>query len=131
LPALPPSGPGLVELLEGGVRADGERVDHHAGLEFFDLAHLRRLLIGLQVRRLADIVEIAQLKAQYCRCVDTKDWDGFADLFTEGAEYVEHVLGNMHGREEIRTWDNGSVSVEGFLDSEEAIRAAGLPRLLM
>jgi ketosteroid isomerase-like protein len=35
-----------------------------------------------------------------------EDWDGFADLFTEDAVYIEHVLGNMQGREEIRTWIN-------------------------
>ena len=33
-----------------------------------------------------------------------EDWDGWADLFTEDADYVEHVLGNMKGREQIRAW---------------------------
>jgi hypothetical protein len=33
-----------------------------------------------------------------------EDWDGFADCFTEGALYVEHVLGRRNGREEIRSW---------------------------
>lgn len=33
-----------------------------------------------------------------------ENWDAWADLFTEDALYVEHVLGNMHGREEIRAW---------------------------
>lgn len=33
-----------------------------------------------------------------------EDWDAWADLFTEDALYVEHVLGNMHGREAIRAW---------------------------
>jgi len=31
-------------------------------------------------------------------------WDDWADLFTEDAEYVEHVLGNLTGREAIRNW---------------------------
>src|SRR5215475_3216730 len=31
-------------------------------------------------------------------------WDDWADLFTEDADYVEHVLGNMKGREAIRAW---------------------------
>lgn len=35
-----------------------------------------------------------------------EDWDGFADHFTEDAEYREHVLGFLHGREEIRAWIN-------------------------
>ena len=33
-----------------------------------------------------------------------EDWDAWADLFTADAEYVEHVLGNLHGRETIRAW---------------------------
>jgi hypothetical protein len=33
-----------------------------------------------------------------------EDWDAWADLFTEDAEYVEHVLGTMKGREAIRGW---------------------------
>lgn len=33
-----------------------------------------------------------------------EDWDAWADLFTEDAEYVEHVLGNLKGREAIRAW---------------------------
>ena len=30
----------------------------------------------------ADWLAIANLKARYCRCLDTKDWDGFGDVFT-------------------------------------------------
>jgi len=33
-----------------------------------------------------------------------EDWDAWADLFSEDAEYVEHVLGNLKGREAIRAW---------------------------
>ena len=33
-----------------------------------------------------------------------EDWDAWADLFTEDARYVEHVLGNLEGREAIRAW---------------------------
>lgn len=33
-----------------------------------------------------------------------EDWNAWADLFTDDAEYVEHVLGNMHGRDEIKRW---------------------------
>lgn len=31
-------------------------------------------------------------------------WDDWANLFTEDADYVEHVLGNLKGREAIRAW---------------------------
>ncbi len=33
------------------------------------------------VARLAAIEDIRQLKARYYRCMDTKDWDGFRDVF--------------------------------------------------
>ncbi len=33
-----------------------------------------------------------------------EEWDAWADLFTEDAHYVEHVLGSMRGREAIRAW---------------------------
>jgi hypothetical protein len=31
-------------------------------------------------------------------------WDAWADCFTEDADYVEHVLGRLKGREAIRAW---------------------------
>ena len=31
-------------------------------------------------------------------------WEGFADHFTEDAEYVEHAFGTFRGRAEIRAW---------------------------
>ncbi len=37
------------------------------------------------LQRLLDIEEIHQLKARYFRLMDTKDWDGFAGLFTDDA----------------------------------------------
>jgi hypothetical protein len=35
---------------------------------------------------------------------ETKDWNHFADLFTEDATYDEHLYGTFNGREEIRAW---------------------------
>ena len=37
----------------------------------------------MQPERLADLEEIKQLKARYFRLMDTKDWEAFADVFTE------------------------------------------------
>ncbi len=37
------------------------------------------------VQRLLTIQDIQSVKARYCRLLDTKDWDGFAALFTEDA----------------------------------------------
>lgn len=33
----------------------------------------------------SDWLAITELKARYCRLLDTKDWDGYAALFTEDA----------------------------------------------
>ena len=33
-----------------------------------------------------------------------EDWSAWADLFTDDATYLEHVLGHRHGRDEIKTW---------------------------
>lgn len=35
---------------------------------------------------------------------ETGNWNPWADLFTEDAIYVEHSMGVMRGREEIRRW---------------------------
>ena len=52
----------------------------------------------------------AALHQQVQRFVDTHDWTGFADLFTEDAVYVEHAYGEMHGRERIRDWIASTMS---------------------
>ncbi|MCF8588432.1 nuclear transport factor 2 family protein [Gordonia liuliyuniae] len=41
---------------------------------------------------------------------DHRDWDVWADQFTEDADYVEHAYGTMHGREEIRVWINKTMN---------------------
>jgi len=54
---------------------------------------------------MADRDEVEQAFINYFRTGGVgEDWDGFANLFTEDAEYVEHVLGSLHGREAIRAW---------------------------
>ena len=39
------------------------------------------------VSQLADIESIKQLKAQYTRFIDTKNWDGLASLFSDSARF--------------------------------------------
>ena len=39
------------------------------------------------VQMLWDIEQIKQLKARYFRLLDTKDWDAFAELFTDDCEH--------------------------------------------
>ena len=38
------------------------------------------------IERLTAIEEIRRLKARYFRCLDTKDWDGFRDVFASDGE---------------------------------------------
>jgi hypothetical protein len=39
-----------------------------------------------EFERLSAVEEIKQLKARYFRCMDTKDWDGYASVFAPDAE---------------------------------------------
>jgi SnoaL-like protein len=50
-----------------------------------------------QLERLIAIEEIKQMKARYFRCVDTKDWQGFADVFTPDAEFHSTWVSNADG----------------------------------
>jgi hypothetical protein len=52
----------------------------------------------------------AALHQQVQTFVDTRDWTGFADLFTEDAEYVEHAFGTFRGRDEIRAWSTKTMT---------------------
>lgn len=36
-------------------------------------------------------------------CID-ENWAAWPDRLTEDVEYVEHVYGEMHGREQVRAW---------------------------
>jgi len=47
-------------------------------------------------------IEISQVKARYCRTLDTKDWAGFGDVFTSDIELDTRPAGGTltHGREE-------------------------------
>ena len=37
-------------------------------------------------------------------CAASRDYNAFADLFIEDCIYIEHVFGDMHGREAVRQW---------------------------
>jgi hypothetical protein len=52
-----------------------------------------------------DIDEVEQAFRDYwAKGAVGEDWDAWSDLFTEDVEYIEHVLGSKHGREEVRAW---------------------------
>ena len=53
------------------------------------------------IQRLADIESIKALKARYFRTMDTKDWKGLSDCFTDDlvADFREGPGMLAHGRE--------------------------------
>lgn len=64
----------------------------------------------------ADWLEICNLKARYCRCLDTKDWDGFAAVFTDDFTLDTLAAGGrrVEGREAAVTYVRSSISEDTF-----------------
>jgi hypothetical protein len=54
--------------------------------------------------------EFTAYQARGAEAGRTGDWSPWADQFTEDAEYVEHLYGTFHGREEIRAWITRTMS---------------------
>ena len=83
------------------------------------------------IARLAAIEDIRRLKARYFRCMDTKDWDGFAGVFAPDA--VMDVSGEMrarndddgmiHGREAIAAF------VRGAIDAVTTVHHGHMPEI--
>jgi ketosteroid isomerase-like protein len=59
----------------------------------------------------ADYVAITETKARYCRTLDSKDWDGYADVFTDDLILDTEPAGGykVHGRAEAIRLVRGSV----------------------
>jgi ketosteroid isomerase-like protein len=52
------------------------------------------------IANFSDWLAICETKARYCRCLDTKDWAGYADCFTEDLVLETPPAGNItHGRD--------------------------------
>ena len=58
-----------------------------------------------------DWVAICEAKARYCRCLDTKDWDGYADVFTEDLVLDTSPAGGfkIEGRDQAIRMIRGSI----------------------
>jgi uncharacterized protein (TIGR02246 family) len=56
----------------------------------------------MDIATIADYIAICEVKARYCRTLDTKDWAGYADVFTEDLELDTRPAGGAltHGRDE-------------------------------
>jgi hypothetical protein len=55
-----------------------------------------------------DRSELQEVHDRYVRAAaesgSTGDWAAWAEMFTEDAEYIEHLYGRFHGRAEILAW---------------------------
>jgi uncharacterized protein (TIGR02246 family) len=54
-----------------------------------------------RVQRLEDRAAIQDLLHAYARCADTKDWEGFADLFTDDG-YLVLPFGKLEKKDMVR-----------------------------
>ena len=61
--------------------------------------------------RLAVVEEIKRLKARYFRCMDTKDWDGFAAVFAPDAEM------DMRGEDPASGFNHGAQVIADYVRS--------------
>lgn len=68
---------------------------------------------------------IANLKAAYCRLLDTKDWEGWGNLFTEDVvvDVTDSGGGVMRGRAEL------VASVSGSLASAKTAHQVHFPEI--
>ncbi len=59
----------------------------------------------------ADWIAICEVKARYCRTLDTKDWAGYADCFTEDLVLDSTASGGyaVHGRDAAVKMVRGSI----------------------
>jgi hypothetical protein len=46
----------------------------------------------------------ARFEATVARAAETRDWDPWVDQYTDDVLYVEHAMGTMRGREQVRPW---------------------------
>ncbi|MGQ2941395.1 MAG: nuclear transport factor 2 family protein [Blastomonas fulva] len=60
----------------------------------------------------SDWLDICNLKARYCRCLDTKDWQGYAEVFADDAVLDTSPSGGLTiaGRDALVAYVRSSVS---------------------
>ena len=77
--------------------------------------------------RLSAIEDIRRLKARYFRCMDTKDWDGFRDVFAPDAEMDMRSeageAGLVRGAQAIADF------VRGAVDAVETVHHGHMPEI--
>lgn len=73
----------------------------------------------------ADWLAIGELKARYCRLLDTKDWAGFADLFTD--DFLLDTTGSGGPRVEGR--DAAVATVRAAIESARTVHQVYSPEV--
>jgi hypothetical protein len=73
----------------------------------------------------ADWLAIANLKAAYCRLLDTKDWEGWGQLFTENF----HLDVSGSGGEVIEGRDAVVASVRGSIGTAKTAHQVHFPEI--
>jgi hypothetical protein len=80
-----------------------------------------------EIERMTAIEEIRRLKARYFRCLDTKDWDGFRDVFAADAEMDMRPeageAGLVHGNQAIADF------VRGVVGDVETVHHGHMPEI--
>jgi SnoaL-like domain len=77
---------------------------------------------------MADRIAICELKARYCRLLDTKQWDGWAELFTEDFVLDTSEAGGpppIHGR------DAAIASVRVFIENARTVHQVHTPEIII
>lgn len=46
----------------------------------------------------------ATFEATVADAADTRDWDAWVSHYTPDVDYIEHAMGTMKGREQVRDW---------------------------
>ncbi len=83
----------------------------------------------MDIQSLVDIAEIRELKARYCRLLDTEQWDRWAELFTPDvvidiSDELKQGMGEplIHGRDafvsQTRRIMSGSISIHQVHEPE-------------
>lgn len=77
------------------------------------------------IRRQADITAINELKARYCRYIDTKQWDAFRGLFADDTSF--EGFGSAPNGADVDTFVRG---VSGRLEKAVSIHHCHMPEIV-
>jgi uncharacterized protein (TIGR02246 family) len=76
------------------------------------------------IERLLALEDIKRLKAFYCRCLDTKDWEGFASSFAD-----DGIFDHGGGQGAIRGPQAIAEAVRGVVDDVQLVHHALMPEI--